>query len=148
MGLIAKEITLYARDLLVMKTAPSLITDSEENVAALKEDTERNTINFLSTVINVFGSVDAELRYSTSPRIVLETACIRCCTLAVTDVAALEERVSRLERNGFSPVREQTAEKKNVRWTQRWFGVKSFLILGRASPCDYRLLLAIIGITR
>lgn len=112
MGLIAKEITLYARDLLVMKTAPSLITDSEENVAALKEDAERNTINFLSTVINVFGSVDAELRYSTRPRIVLETACIRCCTLAVTDVAALEERVSRLERNGFSPVREQTAEKK------------------------------------
>ncbi len=100
MSLIAKELTFYARDLLLLKTAPKLLVETEEHIAMMKEDLASSSTEFLTTMITLFSSLDAELRYSVSPRIVLETACIRACKLAVTDISALEERVARLERNG------------------------------------------------
>lgn len=98
MGLIAKEITYYARDLMLLKTAPKLLVETDEHIAMMKEDLRTATNEFLTTLITLFSSLDAELRYSISPRIVLETACIKACKLAVTDVSALEERLARLER--------------------------------------------------
>ena len=99
MGLIAKEITYYARDLLLLKTSPKLVVETDEHIAMMKEDLLTATTEFLTTIITLFSSLDAELRYSISPRIVLETACIRACKLAVTDISALEERLNRLEKN-------------------------------------------------
>lgn len=98
MGLIAKELTYYARDLLLLKTAPKLVIETEEHLNMMREDLKTSSTEFLTTVITLFSALDAELRYSVSPRIVLETACIRACKLAVTDVSALEERIARLER--------------------------------------------------
>lgn len=98
MGLIAKEITNYARDLLLLKTAPKLIVETDEHIAMMREDLKTSSTEFLTTLITLFSSLDTELRYSISPRIVLETACIKACKLAVTDIAALEERIARLER--------------------------------------------------
>ena len=42
--------------------------------------------------------MDAELRYSVSPRIVLECAALKAAKLAVADYSAIEERLTRLER--------------------------------------------------
>ncbi|MBR2971067.1 MAG: DNA polymerase III subunit gamma/tau [Clostridia bacterium] len=98
MGLIAKELTFYARDLLLLKTAPRLVVETDEHIAMMKEDVAASTTDFLTTVVTLFSSIEAELRYSLSPRIVLETACLRACKLAITDLAALEERISRLEK--------------------------------------------------
>ena len=50
------------------------------------------------SVITIFSAIDAELRYSVSPRIVLECAALKAAKLVSADLSAIEERVSRLER--------------------------------------------------
>ncbi len=113
MGLIAKELTYYARDLLLLKTSPKLLTETEEHIAMMREDVQSST-EFLTTMITLFSSIDAELRYSISPRIVLETACLRACKLAVSDISALEERVARLERSVAQGVRMGNEERRET----------------------------------
>lgn len=108
MGLIAKELAYYARDLLLLRTAPRLLVETKEHIDMMKGDLEVSSIEFLTSVVTLFSSLDAELRYSISPRIVLETACVRACKLAVTDISALEERIARLER-GYVPAGQKAA---------------------------------------
>ena len=98
MAVIARDLAAYARDILVGKTAPELIVDTEENVTLLKNRAERYGVDFLAAVIGIFAAADSELRYSVSPRLVLETACLRAMKLAAVDLAAIEERLLRLER--------------------------------------------------
>ena len=50
------------------------------------------------SALTIFSGVDTELRYSVSPRIVLECAALKAAKLAVADYSALEERLTRLER--------------------------------------------------
>ena len=101
MSLIAKELTKYARDLLVLKTADeTLLTDTKENIARMKEEIGNYSAELLISVIRIFSEIDAELRYSVSPRIVLETAAIRASRLQTDDFTALAERVRRLEQDG------------------------------------------------
>ncbi|MBR2967780.1 MAG: DNA polymerase III subunit gamma/tau [Clostridia bacterium] len=97
-GLIAKEITYYARDLLLLRTSPKLLVETDVHIKMMNEDLAFASVEFLTTVITLFSSIEAELRYSLSPRIVLETACVRACKLAASDLSALEERISRLEK--------------------------------------------------
>ena len=101
MSLIAKELTKYARDLLVLKTADeTLLTDTKENIAAMKEEIKEYSAELLISVIRIFSEIDAELRYSVSPRIVLESAAVRAARLQTDDLTALSERVRRLEQDG------------------------------------------------
>ena len=101
MSLIAKELTKYARDLLVLKTADeTLISDTKENIEQMKTAAQSCSPELLISVIRVFSEIDSELRYSVSPRIVLETAAIRAGRLQVEDITALSERVRRLEQDG------------------------------------------------
>lgn len=105
MSLIAKELTKYARDLLVLKTADeSLLTDTKENIARMKEEIGNYSAELLISVIRIFSEIDAELRYSVSPRIVLETAAVRASRLQTDDFTALAERVRRLEQDGVKVV--------------------------------------------
>ena len=105
MSLIAKELTKYARDLLVIKTADeSLLTDTKENIARMKEEIGNYSAELLISVIRIFSEIDAELRYSVSPRIVLETAAVRASRLQTDDFTALAERVRRLEQDGVKVV--------------------------------------------
>ncbi len=100
-SLIAKELTKYARDLLVLKTTDeTLLTDTKENIAKMKEAVSGYSAELLISVIRIFSEIDAELRYSVSPRIVLETAAIRASRLQTDDYTALAERVRRLEQDG------------------------------------------------
>lgn len=103
MSLIARDLTRYARDLLVAKTGSTrLIVDTPENIEAMKTAAEQCSVDLLVSVIQIFSAIDTELRYSVSPRIVLETACVRAVKLGTTDIAALEERLCRLEKGGVS----------------------------------------------
>ena len=98
-GVIAKDVCSYARDVLVLKASPSAsVTASREDVRIMKEEAEKYSVELLVSVINVFSSVDAEIRYSVSPRVVLECAALRAAKLAVTDLSSIEERLTRLER--------------------------------------------------
>lgn len=101
MSLIAKELTKYARNLLVLKTTDeTLVIDTKENIGKMKLAAENLSADLLVSIIRIFSSVDSELRYSVSPKIVLETAAIRACRLFDIDITALSERVRRLEEGG------------------------------------------------
>lgn len=98
-GVIAKDLCSYARDVLVLKASPSAgVTASREDIAVMKKEAEKYSVELLVSLINVFSSVDAEIRYSVGPRVVLECAALKAAKLAVTDLSAIEERLTRLER--------------------------------------------------
>lgn len=113
---IAKDVLGCARDVLAVKTgAESLVIDTPENMAALRESAAESDTDALTAVIRTLSAVDAELRYSVSPKIVLETACMRAGKLADGDPDALRASIARLEKkieeltvNGISaPLRAQ-----------------------------------------
>lgn len=98
-GLIAKDLCSYARDLLVLKTSGTAgVLGSKDEIERMRNEAEGYTVEFLVSAITIFSGVDTELRYSVSPRIVLECAALKAAKLAVADYSALEERITRLER--------------------------------------------------
>lgn len=102
MSLIARDLTQYARDLLVVKTGSTkLVIDTPENIERMRAVAEACSTELLVSIIQIFSALDTELRYSVSPKIVLETACIRAVKLGTTDIGAIEERLARLERGGI-----------------------------------------------
>ena len=104
MSLIARDLTGYARDLLVVKTGNTkLVIDTPENIERMRTVAAACSTELLVSIIQIFSALDAELRYSVSPKIVLETACIRAVKLGTADISAIEERLARLERGGIVP---------------------------------------------
>jgi len=118
-AVVAKDICLSARDIMLVKTAGELYQGTQENKQKILDTEKETSLDFLVTVIQIFSSLDAELRYSVSPRIVFETACIRACKLAVVDLSAISERLDRLERQitqnptAFFQAREVEAKPQN-----------------------------------
>ena len=98
-GLIAKDLCAYARDLLLLKTSDGAkVLGSKEDIAFMKEEASVYSVELLVSVISLFSAVDAELRYSVSPRIVLEVTALKACKLVSADLTAIEERLARIER--------------------------------------------------
>lgn len=78
---ISRELTVYARDLML------LLTSGEEGLALppdalarMKGLASQTNVPFLVRLVRTVGGADAEIRYSTSPRIVLESALLSLCT--------------------------------------------------------------------
>ncbi len=112
-SLIAKDIVSYLRDLLVIKTSSkATVLGNEEELAEMREKADEVSVDFLVTAITVFSAIDAEIRYSVSPKIVLETATLRVIKQAVTDLSALEERIARLEKKIASGIAVAVEPKK------------------------------------
>lgn len=99
-GLIAKELCSYARDLLVLKTVPSDggVLGSADEIEKMRLEAQNYSADFLVSVVNIFSAADTELRYSVSPRIALECAALKAARLASLDLSAIEERLTRIER--------------------------------------------------
>lgn len=99
MSLIAKDVVAFARDLLALQTVgDKLVTLSSETIAEYKQYAEQCASDFLVVVITELSKIDMELRYSISPRIVLEIACIRVGKLTSDDYFALSTRLGNLEK--------------------------------------------------
>lgn len=98
-GLIAKELSSYARDVLAVRSGGAgCVVAGEDKIAALGRDAEKFSAELLITVMKTFSSLDTELRYSISPRIVLECALADACLLLSNDYSAFAERISRAEK--------------------------------------------------
>ncbi|MDE7373601.1 MAG: hypothetical protein K2N18_06020, partial [Clostridia bacterium] len=98
-GLIAKDLCSYARDLLLLKTsAKANVLGSREDIEEMKAEAETRSVELLVSVVTIFSAIDTELRYSVSPRIVLECAALKAAKLVTADYSALEERIARLEK--------------------------------------------------
>ncbi len=98
-GLIAKELCAYARDVLVLKASPSAsVQGAKEDIDVMREESQRYSVELLVSIITIFSAIDSELRYSVSPRIVLECAALKAVKLVGADLSTIEERLTRLER--------------------------------------------------
>lgn len=98
-GLIAKELTSYARDVLAVRSGgKASVVAGEDKLAALEADAAKYSADILITVMNTFSSLDASIRYSVSPRIVLECALVSACRLLGSDYSAFAERLARVEK--------------------------------------------------
>lgn len=98
MNVVAKELCQYARDLMVAKTAPTLLKTTKEQADKLIENSKNHTITSLAAIIQLFSEMDNTLRYSISPRIAMETAMLRAIKLYSLDLNALDERILKLEQ--------------------------------------------------
>ena len=96
---IAKDVLSTARDVLAIKTgADTLVIDTPENITYLRAMAEKSDSGALTAVIRTLSEIDAELRYSVSPKIVLEAACLRGGKLIGGGMDAVEARIARLEK--------------------------------------------------
>lgn len=98
MNVVAKELCQYARDLMVAKTAPSVLKTTQEQAEKLIESAKSHTITSLAAIVQLFSEMDNTLRYSVSPRIAMESAMLRAIKLYSLDINALDERILRLEQ--------------------------------------------------
>jgi DNA polymerase-3 subunit gamma/tau len=99
---VTNEALEHYRNLLVVKTAPEehdLLDVTEAEGARLRAQAEKFTAAEISRIIALLLQAQADMRWTTSPRLSLELALIRA-TLPQTDVQpqALVSRLERLER--------------------------------------------------
>ena len=79
MTVFAKELTLHARNLLVMKnctSAENMIPLSNEALLLLRQQSENVSNGDLMEYMKIFSSIEAEMKYALSPKTLLETAII------------------------------------------------------------------------
>lgn len=96
-AVLGKDLVYYFRDLLIInilkEKASSMIIASPEDLNAMQTQATDQNYYKITKAIELLSSVEAELRYSAAPRIVLENCIIK---MLVQD--SLAERVERLEK--------------------------------------------------
>ena len=123
----AKDMCRHIRALLIASMSPedlSKVMDiTNEEALEYRRHAEGMTVTRLMTALDVFMSLDTEMRYASAPRIALENASIKCCLkIEGKDEQALLDRITELERKmdrmsaSFSggkalPVSEERTEK-------------------------------------
>jgi len=93
---LSKDLISYFRDLLIinaLENAKKMVVANENVYEIMKKQAKDENYNLIISAITTLSEVEAELRYSISPRIILETAIIK--TLSKVD---LESKVERLEK--------------------------------------------------
>lgn len=114
---LSKDLISYFRDLMIIQTlgerAKTMVVASPETFEKMKQQATEEAYAKIVALITNLSEIEAELRYSINPRIVLETAIIK--TLA--DVNLLE-RVEKLEKivsgGAFTTLPSKNAENRPV----------------------------------
>lgn len=76
----SKEATVHFRNLLVVKTsnlAKQILSLPEDDYNLIKEQAERETVENLMHYMTTFSEIEAELKYSMSPRTLVEVATVK-----------------------------------------------------------------------
>ncbi len=99
----AKDMSQHMRALLMAKTCPeelaALLDLTQETAWEYAEQAEDMTVTRMMRMLELFMSVETELRYASSPRIVLENMALKCCLRTQeVDARALTERIQQLEK--------------------------------------------------
>ena len=101
MGVLIKDITAFIRNLIVIKTCLeankilNLSTTRFENLSKIAKNTNEER---LIRCLQIFSEAEAQLRYSNHPRIIFETAAIKCARPDVDyNIDALITRIKTLE---------------------------------------------------
>lgn len=99
----AKDVCRHIRALLIAKTSPedvSMIMDiSRDEAAEYVRQSESMTVSRLMKILDLFMSLETEMRYASTPRMALENASIKSCLrIDETDTQALNDRIIELEK--------------------------------------------------
>lgn len=94
---LSKDMVYYFRDLLIINAlkerADSMIIANAQDYAKMKEQATDANYAKITKAIELLSSVEADLRYSVQPRIVLET-----CIIKLFAEESIEERLQKLEK--------------------------------------------------
>lgn len=131
---ISRDLTVYARDLMVLMTAGGeRLTATKETLARMAEISSKTSVPFLVGFIRTLGGAEAELRYSTSPRIVLESALLSACasiagaqTTPVT-IAEQGQSAKPTERKETKPAEKPVKAPANTPPDERTLGLLGYL---------------------
>ena len=126
----AKDVSQHLRALLMAKACPdelpALLDITLEDAEEYIYQSENLTVTRLMKMLEFFMATETELRWASSPRIVLENTALKCCLRTVeADTAALNDRIAQLEKqiadltdklkNGVvaaAPAKKEKAENK------------------------------------
>ena len=111
-----KDIIYYFRDLMVTKTSKNSSGIIEtEDWEELVEQVEEMTLEYILKALEILTTAEAQGKWSTQPRIILEMAAIKL--VAIEQELSLEERVKRLEqviRTNITVENKDRVEKRYV----------------------------------
>ena len=99
----AKDVCRHVRMLLIAQASPgdlSRITDiTDEEANEYVRQGEQVTISRLIRILDLFMSLETEMRWSSTPRLALENAAVKCCLkIDEADNRALTDRITELEK--------------------------------------------------
>ena len=99
----AKDVSRHLRALLIAKSCPddlaNLLDLTQEDAAEYIGQAEGITQTRLMNMLELFMSVEGDLRSASSPRMALENAALKACLrTGETDAAALNDRIRSLEK--------------------------------------------------
>ncbi len=99
----AKDVSQHLRSLLIAKCSPDdltvLLDLTKEDALEYEKQAEQFSTTRLMRMLELFMHVETDLRWSSSPRIVLENAALKSCLRTEeADTVALNERIASLEK--------------------------------------------------
>ena len=99
----AREISRHFRCLLLAKSCPgdiaAMLDITEEDACEYKNQASGCTVTRLMKILDIFMSLETEMRFSASPRLALENASLKCCIrTSEADMKALTDRIEELEQ--------------------------------------------------
>ena len=99
----AKDVSRHVRALLIAKTSPEdlarVMDITNEEAAEFIHQSEKMTVTRLMKTLDLYMSLETDMRYASTPRMSLENAAIKSCLkVDDTDGQALNDRIAELER--------------------------------------------------
>ena len=99
----AKDVCRHVRALLIAGTSPDDVAKvmdiTEEEAAEYVSQSGRITVTRLMKILDLFMALETETRYSSTPRMALENAAVKCCLrIDETDERAVNDRIAELEK--------------------------------------------------
>ena len=99
----SRDLSSHFRALLLAKCCGDTISEilglAGEDVREYLQESENVSTARLMQMLDIFMKLEGELRYSGSPRVALENACLKCCLRTKeADQLALTERIAELEK--------------------------------------------------
>ena len=99
----AKDVCRHVRALLIARTSPDdlvrLMDITQEEAGEYVQQSGKITLTRLMRILDLYMSLETEMRYSSSPRMALENAGVKSCLrLDEPDMQAVSDRISELEK--------------------------------------------------
>ncbi len=124
-GVLIKDLSSYLRDLIIVKNSDDpakILALPENNLKQLKQIADSTTSERLLRVLQILSDAESDLRYSNHPRIIFETAAVKCCKpdsdynidALLSRVKSLENEIARIKETGYSPVQVDSVKPEAV----------------------------------